>query len=37
VWPFLIEKAYANYYSAYEKLRFGNVIDFMNEITGLAP
>lgn len=36
VWPFLIEKAYANYYNCYENLCFGNAVDFLSEITG-AP
>lgn len=28
IWPFLLEKAYANYYSSYEVLRYGNALDF---------
>jgi hypothetical protein len=36
VWPFLLEKAYANYYSCYENLCYGNTIDFLSELTG-AP
>jgi hypothetical protein len=37
IWPYLLEKAYANYYSAYEMLRFGNALDFLSEVMGLAP
>ncbi len=28
IWPFLLEKAYANYYARYEALQHGNLIDF---------
>ena len=35
IWPFLLEKAYANYYANYESLHFGNTLDFLEEITGL--
>ena len=34
IWPFLLEKAYANYYSSYEALHCGNMLDFAEEITG---
>jgi len=34
IWPFLIEKAFANYYSCYENLCFGNSLDFLSELTG---
>lgn len=37
VWPHLLEKAFAHYYSAYELLRFGNTVDFLTEIVGLSP
>lgn len=37
LWPFLLEKAYSYYYSAYELLQFGNTVDFMSEIMGLRP
>lgn len=37
IWPYLLEKAFAHYYSAYELLGEGNTIDFLNEITGLSP
>ena len=30
VWPHLLEKAFAHYYSAYELLRFGNAVDFLS-------
>lgn len=36
IWPFLLEKAYANYYGCYENLCQGNSLDFMSELTG-AP
>jgi hypothetical protein len=36
LWPFLLEKAYANYYANYESLHFGNTLDFLEEVTG-AP
>lgn len=29
IWPFLLEKAYANYYSSYEALTHGNPLDFI--------
>jgi hypothetical protein len=35
IWPFLLEKAYANYYSNYESLHFGDSLDFLEEVTGL--
>jgi hypothetical protein len=34
IWPFLLEKAYANYYSKYEALQHGNIIEFAEEIAG---
>lgn len=34
IWPFLVEKAYANYYSSYEALHYGNMLDFAEELTG---
>lgn len=34
VWPFLLEKAYANYYSRYEALQLGGLIDFVEELAG---
>jgi hypothetical protein len=30
LWPFLLEKAYANYYSSYENLCYGNPVDFLS-------
>ena len=36
LWPYLLEKAYANYYSSYENLCYGNPVDFVSELTG-AP
>lgn len=36
IWPFLLEKAYANYYNCYENLNFGNTLDFLAEITGTS-
>lgn len=29
LWPFLLEKAYANYYANYESLHFGDALDFL--------
>ena len=37
LWPLLLLKAFANYYSAYEMIASGNLIDFLSELTGLAP
>lgn len=37
LWPFLLQKAYAKYYSNYECLDLGNEIDFMQELTGCYP
>lgn len=34
LWPFLLEKAYANYYNCYENLNYGNIRDFLSELTG---
>jgi hypothetical protein len=34
IWPFLLEKAYANYYSRYEALQHGNIIEFAEELSG---
>jgi hypothetical protein len=34
LWPFLLEKAYANYYSCYENLNYGSTLDFLAELTG---
>lgn len=36
LWPFLLEKAFANYYSSYENLCYGNAIDFISQLTGVA-
>ena len=36
IWPFLLEKAYANYYANYESLHYGNTIDLLEEVTGLS-
>jgi len=30
LWPYLLEKAYANYYSCYENLAWGNAVDFVS-------
>lgn len=30
IWPYLLEKAYANYYSCYENLTWGNAVDFVS-------
>jgi hypothetical protein len=37
IWPFLLLKAFANYYSTYEMMNTGNLIDFLNELTGCVP
>jgi hypothetical protein len=29
-----LEKAYANYYTCYENLNYGNTLDFLAELTG---
>ena len=34
LWPFLLQKAYAKYYSTYDSLANGNTIDFLEEVTG---
>jgi len=34
IWPFLLQKAYAKYYSTYDSLANGNTLDFLEEITG---
>ena len=34
LWPFLLQKAYAKYYSTYDSLANGNTLDFLEEITG---
>lgn len=34
IWPFLLEKAYANYYSRYEALQHGHIVEFAEEISG---
>ena len=34
LWPFLLQKAYAKYYSTYDSLANGNPYDFLEEITG---
>jgi hypothetical protein len=34
IWPFLLEKAYASYYARYEALQHGNMLDFLEEVTG---
>lgn len=31
-----MEKAYANYYSNYESLHFGNTLDFLEEVSGVS-
>ena len=34
MWPFLIQKAFAKYYSTYDSLIKGNTLDFLEEVTG---
>lgn len=34
LWPFLLQKALAKYYSTYDSLANGNSVDFLEEITG---
>jgi hypothetical protein len=34
IWPLLLEKAYASYYSTYEAMKYGKVDDFLEELTG---
>ena len=34
MWPFLLQEAYAKYYSTYDSLAHGNTIDFVEEVTG---
>jgi hypothetical protein len=34
LWPFLLQKAYAKYYSTYDSLANGNTLDFLEEVTG---
>lgn len=34
LWPFLLQKAFAKYYSTYDSLANGNSYDFLEEITG---
>jgi len=34
LWPFLMQKAFAKYYSTYDSLIKGNALDFLEEITG---
>ena len=34
IWPFLLMKAYAKYYSTYESLLMASEIDFLQELTG---
>ena len=36
IWPFLVQKAYAKVYGSYEALLNGNLLDFMNELTGAS-
>lgn len=33
IWPFILEKALAKYYSSYEALQSGNIFDFLEELT----
>ena len=33
IWPFLLQKAFAKYYSTYDSLANGNTIDFLEEVT----
>jgi len=33
IWPFLLEKAFAKYYTSYESLQSGNIFDFLEELT----
>lgn len=35
IWPFLLQKAYAKYYSTYDSLGNGFTYDFVEEITGV--
>lgn len=35
IWPFLLQKAYAKYYSTYDSLANGNIYDFVEEISGV--
>lgn len=35
IWPYLLEKAYAAYYSKYQALKYGNEQDFVAELTGV--
>lgn len=35
IWPFLLQKAFAKYYSTYDALGNGNTFDFIEEITGI--
>jgi len=34
IWPFLLEKAYANHYTSYDSYAAGDKIDILAEITG---
>jgi hypothetical protein len=35
IWPFLLQKAYAKYYSTYDSLANGFIYDFIEEIAGV--
>jgi hypothetical protein len=35
LWPFLLQKAYAKYYSTYDSLGNGNIYDFVEELAGV--
>jgi hypothetical protein len=35
IWPFLLQKAYAKYYSTYDSLANGSIYDFVEEIAGV--
>jgi hypothetical protein len=35
IWPYLLQKAYAKYYSTYDSLANGNIYDFVEEVSGV--
>lgn len=35
IWPFLLQKAFAKYYSTYDSLANGNIYDFVEEVCGV--